>query len=320
MATQFPQDKDKYLSTDNVIRQTECQYKFGKTAAEFNIRFMGDTGEVTQLASTYRQDTIVKTNTLTSDFDELSAVDISKLEGTGKVMVSTATTRKGCATANIVINIPYNSKLKYPDGDEPSATKIVTWSEKTTKWQFPLEVYAGNVSSDSTDYACAGDYSAWLNENGTNADNYKNFKYSLTDSSTVSLSARTLDLAKKRYAGIESVERGYPEVIRTTVYSNIEGDEGESDASVVRKIDESPNLYQIDSTPNSVWQSKFSDFSWLKSAYDVEFSETEYEGYWNATVTESWIGINEKERGAWDKNLYGLSADRWNFYTKDLSA
>jgi len=320
MATTFPRDKSKYDSTDKVIRQTECQYKFGKSAAEFNIRFMGDSAEATQLASSYRQDTRVKLTTLTADFAELSAIDTTKFEVVGKVVSSVAATKKGCSTASIIVSVPYNGKIVPDKEEEPDQYKITTWSEKSTKYQFPLKVYAGEVSSDSTDYACAGDYEAWLNENGSNAENYKAFKYSLTDGTVVELSAMTLDLAKKTYAGIENVERGYPEIIRTTQYHYIKGDEEEVDRSIIKQIDEDPDLYQIDTSISSVWRDKFPGFSWLKASYDVDTQQTEYEGFWNATVVESWIGIDKDERGAWDKNLYGTGNDRWNFYTKDLSA
>ena len=322
MPTTFPSDKNTYSASDSVIRQTECQYKFGKYSGEFYIRFMGDTAEATQLAASYREGSRVALTSLTSDFKELSVVNANDFETHGKVASSVAQTKKGCATANVTITIPYASKIE-PDLNTISSYKIVTWAERSAKYQFGLEVYAGQISGNmSATYADAGDYQAWLNENGTNAENYKNFKYTLSGNKVVELSARTLELAKKHYAGIENVERGYPEVIRTTRYYNLKGDDVSADYQVINKIEEDPKLYEIDNTISSVWKSKFNGFSWLKSGYDVETQETEYEHYWNATVTESWIGINVAERGPWDKNLYGAvnGQDRWPFYTKDLSA
>lgn len=317
--TTLPSDKPTYLATDKVIRQTECQYKFLSDKAEFTIRFMGDVAETTQLASAYRTNSIINQSTLTADFSDLSAVDFSKLENIGKVTSSVANTKKGCGTANIVIAIPYKQggKISLTGQDKPEETKIVTWSEKSTKYQFDLKVYAGDVDPDSVEYANAGAYSGWLNEDGTNAENYKNFCYA-NGEETVALSARTLELAKKHYAGIENVERAYPEVIRTSKYQYIDGSDLTADESIIQEIDEEPNLYEIDDTPDSVWNSKFPDFSWLKATYDVDIEETEYEGLWNVTVVESWIGISIEERGPWDENLYGTT-DRWKFYTKSES-
>ena len=320
MPTTFPSDKNAYAITDTVIRQTECQYKFGKKSGEFSLRFMGDAADATQLASSYREGMRVAFNDLKTDFKDLSAVNSGQFETHGKVVSSVAQTKKGCATATVTISIPYDSKIN-PVISSLNDYKIVTWAERSAKYQFGLEVYAGDVSADSTDYANAGDYQAWLNENGSNAENYKAFKYSLTDGTTVDLSAMTLSVAKKHYAGIENVERGYPEVIRTTRYYYLKGDDVSADYQIINKIDEDPDLYEIDDTPKKVWKSKFDGYSWLKTGYDVETQETEYEHYWNATVTESWIGINEAERGQWDKNLYGTVGgnDRWDFYTKALS-
>lgn len=318
MPTTFPTDKNAYAITDTVIRQTECQYKFGKKAGEFSLRFMGDAADATQLASAYREGERVAFNDLKTDFKDLSAVNSGQFETHGKVVSSVAQTKKGCATATVTISIPYDSKIN-PVISSLNDYKIVTWAERSAKYQFGLEVYAGDVSADSNDYANAGDYQAWLNENGSNAENYKAFKYSLTDGTTVDLSAMTLDLAKKHYAGIENVERGYPEVIRTTRYYYLKGDDVSADYQIINKIDEDPDLYEIDDTPKKVWKSKFDGYSWLKTGYDVETQETEYEHYWNATVTESWVGISEEERGPWDENLYSAGENRWDFYTKALS-
>lgn len=316
--TTIPTDKTTYAITDDVIRQTECNYKFGDKSMLLTLRFMGEQAGATQLAMSYRESSRVNTSTLFGKFNELSVMVANQFKSSGQVTSSQASTKKGTAVATITIDIPYDKKV-VPEVDTPDQTKQVTWAEKSTKYQFPLEVYAGDVESNSLDYACAGDYQGWLNENGSNAANYKSFMYELSGS-TLQLSARTLDLAKKHYAGIESVERAYPEVIRTTIYQYIHGDDVSADGDVVRKIDEAPHLYEIDNSISTVWKSKFDGFSWLKASYDVDIQPSEYEEYWNATVTESWIGISEAERGAWDPNLYGTGTSRWNFYTKDLSA
>ena len=321
----FPTDKDIYTLQDTVLRQTECQYTFGKDAATFTIRFAGVTGDVVNLAGQFRQGIRVKLTDLMSKFAELSGLDSSKFTESGKVLTAQSNTKKGHGQATITVSIPYSSKIDLDGGGgggyEPEETKTVSWSEKTTKYEFDLKVYAGDVSA-ANEYANAGDYSAWLNEEQNNPDYYKMFTYDDKVSSAVLLSGHTLALAKKHYGGIEAVERGYPEVQRTTAYGYIKGNRMSSMGELVSEIDEKPNLYKIDDTPISVWNSKFPNFSWLKTGYDVDIQPTEYEKYWNATVIESWQGIDIAERGEWDKNLYGQlsSGDRWPFYTKELSA
>lgn len=310
--TTLPQDKTQYAIADDVIRQTDCTYKFGNKEMLLTLRFMGDQAGATQLAMSYREGSAVSTSDTFNKFGELSVMHSTDFKTYGQVTSSQAVTKKGSALATISISIPYDKKIVLSsDLDE---IKQVTWSEKSTKYQFSLGVYAGEVSSSSQDYACAGDYQAWLEENGKDADNYKNFQYTAKNGTIVALSARTLDLAKKRYADIENVERAYPEVVRTTTYQYIHGDDVSADEDVIRKIDEQPNLYYIDNSISSVWKDKFSGFSWLKAAYDIDIQASEYEDYWNATVVESWIGISEEERGPWDKNLYGSGGDRWKFF------
>ena len=320
----FPTDKDVYAITDTVLRQTECQYTFGKDAATFTIRFAGVTGDVVNLAGQFRQGIRVKLTDLMTKFAELSGLDSSKFTESGKVMNAQSNTKKGHGQATITVSMPYSSKINLDGaggGEEPESTKTVAWSEKSTKYEFDLKVYAGDVS-DATTYANAGDYAAWLNEEQNNPDNYKNFCYSDGLSNIVQLSGNTLLLAKKHYGGIEAVERGYPEVQRTTTYGYLKGNNVSSMGDIVQEIDEYPNLYQIDLTPVDVWIDKFPYFSWLKTGYDVDIQPTEYDKYWNVIVTESWQGVDEDERGPWDEQLYSelSSGNRWPFYTKELSA
>lgn len=322
----FPTDKDVYAITDTVLRQTECQYVFGQDDATFTIRFAGVTPDVVNLAGQFRKGMRVKLTDLMTKFAELSGLNSSAFKESGKVMNAQSTTKKGHGQATITVAIPYSSKIDLDGGggggDEPEFSKTVAWSEKSTKYEFGLKVYAGDVENGSLEYASAGDYSAWLNEEQNNPDNYKNFCYSDGLSNLVQLSGNTLLLAKKRYGGIEAVERGYPEVQRVTSYSYIKGNNVSSMGDIVEEIDEQPNLYQIDITPVDVWIGKFPYYSWLKTGYDVEIQPTEYAKYWNVTVTESWQGVDPDESGPWDEQLYSelSSGNRWPFYMKELSA
>lgn len=311
MAT-LPSDKNTYLSTDKVIRQIDCQSSFGDEAATFTLKFAGVTQPVVDLAASYRKGKRVTLSDLKSKFSELSALNANEFEAAGKVTSSSSSTKQGSAQASISIAIPYKGKV---DGgsagsDGPEERKVITWSEKSTQYEFPLGIYAGEGTSASE--CNAGNFEAWKNEKTKNIANYKDFKYELSGE-VFDLEGQTLELAKKWYKGIEAVDRAYPEVVRTSIYYNMRGNEDAVSASLINQIDEEPHLYEIDDTPDTIWTHLFNNFSWVKSAFDVDIQPTEYSKYWNITVTEAWIGIDKAERGEWDANLYGTGADRWKF-------
>lgn len=319
--TTFPQDK-ALPNTDKIIRQTDCQYSFGKEAISLTLKFMGDTKEAVSLASNYRSGTRVRVSDLTSKFTELSGIlPTSQLEATGRVTASVSNTRTGSGSVSITVQVPYKAKISIGGSggsDDPAKRVIVTWSEKSTDYEFPLEIYAGD--SDSASEANAGDLEAWKNEKTKNIENYKNFKYTVKNEKgedvEVELQNRTRALAEKFYKGIESVRRAYPEVIRTTQYLNLKADKDEVDETLIKQIDPKTSavkLYYRDQTPNSIWKGKFPNFDWLYASYDVNTEVTEYQKLWNVTVSESWIGIDKDERGTWDDDLYGPDGTRWKF-------
>lgn len=312
MPNVLPTDKNIYLSTDSVIRQVDCQSSFGDEAASFTIKLAGQTQPVVDTASNFRKGKRVTFSDLKAKFNELSALDATVFEVAGKVTSSTSTTKQGSAQATITISIPYKGKIDIAEGstDAPDERKVVTWSEKSTQYEFPLGIYAGEGQSASD--CNAGNFEAWKNMKTTDITKYKNFQYDLSGE-TYTLEGHTLDLAKKWYKGIEAVDRAYPEVVRTSNYYNVRGSEDSVSSDLIGEIDETPNLYHIDTTPDPIWNSLFDDFSWVKSAFDVDIQPTEYKKYWNITVTEAWIGIDKEERGEWDKNLYGNGNDRWKF-------
>lgn len=317
MAT-FPVDK-QLPNTDDVIRQTDCQYQFGKDAVTLTLKFMGDTTKVVDLSSSYRQGILVPLTTITGDFTELTGTNLTNLDAKGKVVSSVSQTKTGCASATIVIQIPYASKIVLGE-DQPNKRIIVTWAEKSTNYEKPIEIYAGDNASSATD-ANAGDLDAWKNMKTKDIALYKEFKYTIEgQEQPVELTGRTLELAQKIYRGVEAVSRAYPEVIRTTQYINLKGDEDEVDKRPIKAIRETPKLYYRDQTPDAVWSSKFKDFDWLKAGYDVQVEATEYEGYWNATVTESWLGCDPNQEGIWDDDLYGADGVRWKFASAGSSA
>lgn len=313
MANTLPTDKNVYTINDTVIRQIDCQASFGEKNATFTIKLAGDTNAVTDTASNFRAGKRVTLADIKSKFNELSGLAASDFQTSGKVTSSTSTTKQGSAQATIVIQIPYKNKpnASGSGGDEdPEYSKVVTWAEKSTQYEFPLGIYAGE--SQSASQCNAGNFEAWKNERTRNIENYKNFQYELSGD-TIPLEGHTLDLAKKWYKGVEAVDRAYPEVTRTSNYYNVKTSSSVSagGGAIISEIEEDPELYYTDTTPDSVWSSKFPDHSWLKSAYDVDIQATEYDNFWNVTVTEAWIGIPIEERGVWDPDLYG--ANRWSF-------
>lgn len=316
--TTFPTDQ-QLPNTNKIIRQTDCQYSFGKEAVNLTLKFMGDTKEAVGLAAAYRSGTRVKVSDLTGKFAELTGIlPTSQLEATGRVTASVSNTRTGSGSVSITVQVPYKAKISIGGSggsDDPEKRVIVTWSEKSTDYEFPLEIYAGEGQSASE--ANAGNLEAWKNEKTKNIENYKNFCYSVEgQDEPVELEGRTRMLAEKFYKGIESVRRAYPEVIRTTQYLNLKADKDEVDETLIKQIDPKTGgvkLYYRDQTPNSIWKGKFPNFDWLYASYDVNTEVTEYQRLWNVTVSESWIGIDKDERGEWDKNLYGDGNDRWQF-------
>ncbi len=318
MANEIPSDKDKYQSADKVIRQVDCQYSFGDEAATFVIKLAGSTADVVATAGNYRKGKRVLWNDFKANFDELSSLTLSSLAPSGKVVSSTSTTKQGSAQATITFQIPYKDKLYLSEGsaDNPESYKIVSWSEKSTTHEFPLAVYAGDAELSSGNEANAGAFEAWQNQKTKDNGLYEKFQYEISGD-IKTLDGRTKELAELYYKGIEAVERGYPEVVRTTQYFNYRSGLSSISADLISQIDEKPNLYHTDTAPSAVWSSLYDNFSWLKTAYDVEIEPTEYDRYWNMTVTEAWQGIDIDERGPWNKNLYGWDPDRWKFATEE---
>ena len=291
------------------------------------MRFMGDTKEAVSLASNYRSGKRVLLSDLTGKFDELKNVlPTNQLEASGKVMASTINTKTGCGSTSITVQIPYKKKLSIRSGggsgeqtDAPEKRIITTWSEKSTTHEFPLKIYAGQGTSASE--CNAGQFEAWEQMRTADIELWKEFKYKFKpndeNEEPKELEGNTLKLAQKVYDGVEVVDRGYPEVIRTTQYLNYDSKTAdEVDDDLIKQITRKPpKLYYRDQTPAAVWKSLFDQHDWLKTGYDVNVEPTEYSELWNITVTECWQGISIAEKGTWDDDLYGADGVRWKFAT-----
>lgn len=325
--TNLPQDKDQYTISDKAIRQTQCKTKFANNAVLVDIKIKGQAAELVELGGKYREGQVVPVATLTGKYPVLGSLPTGSLETVGTVKDCEVVFEEGIyATFNLRINVPFDG-LVVPDENEPSEKKIVTWHERSCQYQYPIERYAGKTDATedddlaNTDNPDAGVFESWKNENGQSATNYRAYKTNI-DGTDWELKGKTLDLAKKAYAGVQAVERYYPEVSRITQYKWVKGDEEEVQKSIIDHIDEDPALSEIDTGPDAVWSGKFPNTSWLKVGYDVQTATTSLEGFWDVTVTETWRGVDKTDnpRG-WDSNLYGARGgqDRWAFYDEPVA-
>lgn len=315
--TTLPQDKARYTLADKAIRQTQCKTRFTNNSVIVEIRIKGVDTELVQLAASYREGQVLAVTTLKSKYPVLSNLPSAALDAVGTVKDSEVVLEEaGFASYTLRLSIPFKNPVTLVGADKPTETKRVTWHERSCQYQYPLERYAGKIDGSHAEsaYADAGKFETWKNENGTDQALYNDFKIKNGDEEE-ELENRTLDLAKKQFAGIQAVERYYPEVVRISEYKWIEGDDEEVEKSIINHLDETPDLAKIDdATPNAVWSQKFPNTSWLKVGYDVQTSPTALEGFWDATVTETWRGVDKSDnQSGWDKNLYGES-DRWKFY------
>lgn len=158
-----------------------------------------------------------------------------------------------------------------------------TWQMSMTQYEYPLTKY---LSADA-----AYEVASWRETDFTHRKEFKYLEKTSKEDGPVyaELSAyRAEDVAKKEWAGIESVLKFYPQATRTSIYSSKQTFSSRADA-----------LNHIDSTPDAV----FGDFSveWLKTGFDWTQNQ---DGTW--TLTETWIGAP-----SWDKDLYGSNA--WSF-------
>lgn len=320
--TTLPTDKNSYSLTDKAIRQTQCKASFGRSSATLDIRIKGLASELVELAAKYREGQVVRLTDVKTKWPDFANLNPATYQVYGSVRQSEVTAEEGgnqgaYGTYVLRISFPFKTRVVLSAGDEPDEEKIVTWQERSCQYQYPLERYAGKIDAQHTEssYGDAGKLETWKNENGTDQALYGEFKIKV-DGEEEALKDRTLDIAKKIFAGIQSVERYYPEITRVTEYRYIEGDDEEVEKSIIDHIDETPDLAKIDDTPDSVWAGKFPNTSWLKVGYDVQTAASQFEGYWNATVTETWRGVDKTDNSSgWDKNLYGSeAADRWKFY------
>lgn len=176
--------------------------------------------------------------------------------------------------------VVYGKQASSGGGDNDDLIKQ-TWTMTMTQYEYPLEKY---LSADE-----AGQVAAWEQ---TDIKHKKNFEFFVDMSQTGAvyqmLAGKALQVAKKKFAGIESVLKFYPQATCTSLYGKYSS-----------FTDRANKLNHIDDSSLS------SDFGlgvhWLKSGFDWTQNQ---DGTW--TLTESWIGSPK-----WDEDLYGENA--WSF-------
>ena len=143
--TELPPDKNVYASTDKAIRQTQCKVKYGKSAVLLEIRIKGPTEELLELGGEYRGGQVVPVSTLTTKYPELDSLPTDSLETVGQVQDCDVVLEEGgsngtYSTLVLKISVPYDGSLD-PGDNAPAQTKIVTWSERSCQYQYPLKRY-----------------------------------------------------------------------------------------------------------------------------------------------------------------------------------
>lgn len=166
-------------------------------------------------------------------------------------------------------------KNKVPKSGSDPDTLDDVWSETCAQYQYPLEKYLDKYEAKALN--------AWKQ-----LDPDKQLEW--IDGGVTYLPGKALDVAKLEFAGVSSVQRSYPQVTRTRVFSKL-------------KENIKPELNQTSTIPDD--QFKWDEeMSWLKVGFDWVQDIAD-----NWTLTETWIGTPASD-GGWNKNLYKT----WPFY------
>lgn len=255
------------LSTVQQMSETR-DYLYQKTRV--HVEFIGEDSAIETLASTQRKGahyTGLSGGTALSS----SYIDSSRTE---KIQAD--------RTKWIVDYSIYTDK----SGGGGNSFYTSTDSMTMTQYQFPLYKY---LSADE-----AGPVASWENLDYTEVEHKKNFEYNDNGQWKYlsAVSDKALEVAKKLFAGIEYVQKSYPQITHVEKHGiKLAMTERQNRLNHIDTSDDVPDL--IDG------------YSWLKTQFDWQEND---DSTW--TLTESWIGVPEDD--PWDGDLYGLSG--WNFY------
>lgn len=190
-------------------------------------------------------------------------------------------------------NVIYSIYTEHGGGGGGGGTSAVYYSSQDSmsmvQYQFPLYKYL------SADEAAA--VQAWENVPPEESARKAAFKYQ--DAQTgewkdlIDVSEKAKKVAEKLFAGVEYVQRAYPQITHVERSAKCETHSVRQNA-----------LNHIDNAGVPAMPMK-NDYSWLKVQYD--WTEND-DSTW--TLTESWTGIPKDN--PWDADLYGPNA--WDFF------
>ncbi len=245
-------------------------YLYQKT--KVHVEFIGEDGAIATLASAQKKGT---------HFSGLSG------SGLSSTYIDSSRTEKIQAdrTKWMVDYTIYTDK----SGGGGNSFYTSTDSMAMVQYQFPLYKYL------SADEAAA--VASWENLSEEEVEYKKTFQYSDNGSYKYlsSVSEKAEKVAKKLFAGIEYVQKSYPQITHVEKHG--------IKLAMTARQNRLNHIDTSDDVPDMI-----ANYSWLKTQYDWQEND---DSTW--TLTESWIGVPESD--PWDEDLYGQNA--WDFYRSD---
>ena len=261
------------LSTVQQMSETR-DYLYQKT--KVHVEFIGEDSAIETLASTQRKGThytgIGGGSALSSSYIDSSRTEKIQADRTKWIVDYSIYTPKGGGGGG---------------GGEGGQYYTSTDSMTMVQYQFPLYKYLDQ------DEAAA--VASWENLSDEDTEHKKNFEYRKENGSYEALSAvseKAEKVAKKMFAGIEYVQKSYPQITHVEKFANR--------LTMTLRQDRLNHIDNTTDVPDLI-----DDYSWLKTQYDWQEND---DSTW--TLTEAWIGVPDSD--PWDTDLYGLSA--WSFF------
>ena len=170
-----------------------------------------------------------------------------------------------------------------------------TWHVKSCRNDVSIYAYCSGSTGSGSSGANRGDIEMWRQE--TDPTLYNDYKFKDQNGTEHTLNSDGQAIAQKIRAGIESVMRFYPMLIRRRVYNSFPTGAMENIGFI-----DTPN-------PSGHRLSSFvADYEWVKVQDDAD-----EQGDRSWVRTEAWMGIKKSDHDSghpWDADLYGSS--RWS--------
>lgn len=264
---------------------------------------VADTDKIEQCGETreflYRK-IVVRTSFIGPDQGIYDLASVQKkgtqFSGTGSAVahsvIESSTTEKIAADRS-KWNVIYSIYTEHGGGSGGGGTSAVYYTSQDSmsmvQYQFPLYKYLNANEATAVQ--------AWENLPPEESARKAAFKYKDVETNEwvdlIDVSEKAEKVARKLFAGVEYVQKAYPQITHVERMQVRDNDKDRMDA--LNHIDNSgvPDLGMKN------------DYSWLKVQYD--WTEND-DSTW--TLTESWTGIPKEN--PWDPDLYGPNA--WDFF------